>query len=256
MRAMVLAAGKGTRLAPLTDTCPKALVEIGGRTMLEITLGRLRTAGVTDVIVNVHHLADRVIEHVVSHAGHGLRVEISREEVLLDTGGGLRKAAWFFLDDPERLDEPFFLHNVDVLSTIDLDAMRRFHVEQGARATLAVLERPTARPLLFDSKGQLAGHRVGTGIRSVPDMKPAVELEFTGIHVLSPRLLPLMDRVMHTEATGDRPFSIIPAYLELAAAGEKIVAFRADASSWRDVGTPESLASARAEFGRGTGWPG
>lgn len=247
MRAMVLAAGKGTRLAPLTDTCPKALVEIGGRTMLEITLERLRAAGVTDVILNVYHLADRVIEHVIAHNGFGLQIEISREDVLLDTGGGLRKAAWFFLEDRERLDEPFFLHNVDVLSTIDLNAMRRFHVERGAAATLAVLGRPTARPLLFDAGGRLAGHRVGTEVRNVPGTVPAGELEFTGIHVLSPRLLPLMDRVMHTEATGDRSFPIVPAYLKLAAAGEKILAFRTEGSSWRDVGTPESLAAARAE---------
>src|SRR6266446_3776352 len=124
MKAMILAAGLGTRLKPLTDTRPKALVELSGRTLLEITLTRLRTFGVTEVIVNVHHFADLVIDYLKSKNNFGMRIEISREEVLLDTGGGLKKAAWFFLEDSKRrhskrddynqIDEPLLLHNVDV----------------------------------------------------------------------------------------------------------------------------------------------
>src|SRR5258705_419844 len=146
MRAMILAAGLGTRLRPLTDDRPKALVELSGRTLLEITLSRLRTFGVTEVIVNVHHFADQVIDYLKSHKNFGMRIEVSREEVLLDTGGGLKKAAWFFLEDPKNLDEPFLLHNVDVISTIDVRAMLQFHAENHALATLAVQSRKTSRP--------------------------------------------------------------------------------------------------------------
>src|SRR5882762_1494288 len=118
MKAMILAAGLGTRLRPLTDTCPKALVEIAGRTLLEITLSRLRAFSVSEVIVNVHHFADMVIDYLKSNKNFGMRIEISREDVLLDTGGGLKKAAWFFLEDSARrdssqTDEPFLLHNVE-----------------------------------------------------------------------------------------------------------------------------------------------
>ena len=127
MKAMVLAAGLGTRLRPLTDDRPKALVEIAGRTLLEITLSRLRAYGIGEVIINVHHFADMILEYLKTHDNFGMRIEVSREEVLLDTGGGLKKAAWFFLEDSHRSDEPFILHNVDVISTIDLDRMVQFH---------------------------------------------------------------------------------------------------------------------------------
>src|SRR6266446_6117643 len=161
MKAMVLAAGLGTRLRPLTDDRPKALVELSGRTLLEVTLSRLRAFGVSEVIVNVHHFADLVIDYVKSHNNFGMRIEISREDVLLDTGGGLKKAAWFFLEDPARLDEPFLLHNVDVVSNIDFARMLQFHKEHHALATLAVQSRETSRPLLFDDHHQLRGRRAG-----------------------------------------------------------------------------------------------
>src|ERR1700736_5306838 len=124
MKAMVLAAGLGTRLRPLTDDRPKALVEVGGRTLLEITLARLRALGIRDVVINVHHFADKVIAFLKERQNFGMRIEVSREDVLLDTGGGLKKAGWFFPEHsaaptaPE--EEPFLLHNVDVVSTIHL----------------------------------------------------------------------------------------------------------------------------------------
>src|SRR5256884_3348262 len=164
MKAMILAAGLGTRLRPLTDNRPKALVELSGRTLLEITLSRLRAFGVTEVIVNVHHFADMVIEYLKSNNNFGMRIEISREDVLLDTGGGLKRAAWFFLEDSARRDssqdEPFLLHNVDVISNIDLRRMLQFHTENHAMATLAVQSRETSRYLLFDDH-QLCGRRTG-----------------------------------------------------------------------------------------------
>src|SRR3979490_629771 len=119
VKAMILAAGLGTRLRPLTDNRPKALIELSGRTLLEITLIRLRTFGITEVILNVHHFADMVIDYLKSNNNFGTRTESAREDILLDTGGGLKKAAWFFLEDPAHLDEPFLLHNVDVISNID-----------------------------------------------------------------------------------------------------------------------------------------
>jgi mannose-1-phosphate guanylyltransferase len=227
MKAMVLAAGLGTRLRPLTNDRPKALVEIDGRTLLEITLARLRVFGVTEVIVNVHHFADMMLEYLKANDNFGMRIEVSREDVLLDTGGGLKKAAWFFGD------EPFILHNVDVVSTIDLHRMARFHTENDALATLAVQNRKTSRYLLFDDHLQLCGRQ--------PAPDPAGRtLAFSGIHVISPRLLPMIRQ--------EGVFSIIDAYLDLAARGEKILAFRADEYYWRDLGTPENIRQASEDL--------
>ena len=241
MRAMVLAAGLGTRLRPLTDDRPKALVEAGGRTMLELTLMRLRSFGVREAIVNVHHFADAVVDYLQRHSNFGMRIEISREPVLLDTGGGLKKAAPFFLDGSARAEEPFLLHNVDVLSTIDLAAMLRAHIERDALATLAVQERATSRALLFDTQDHLCGRRAGD---AAPELvRPAANtqaLAFCGIHILSPRIFAALEE--------DGVFSIIPAYLRLAAKGETIAAFHADAYRWRDLGKPESVAEAAQEI--------
>src|SRR5262249_47179948 len=136
MRAMILAAGLGTRLRPLTDSGPKALVEINDRTLLEITLSRLRSFGVGEVIVNAHHFADQIVDFLRARKNFGMRIEISREDVLLDTGGGLKQAAHFFLEDGSN--EPFVVHNVDLLSSIDLRQMVNYHLERHALATLAV----------------------------------------------------------------------------------------------------------------------
>ncbi|HEV2324644.1 MAG TPA: sugar phosphate nucleotidyltransferase [Terracidiphilus sp.] len=243
MKAMVLAAGLGTRLRPLTNDKPKALVTVAGKTLLEITLLTLRSYGVDEAIVNVHHFADMVCEYLDENGSFGMHVEVSHEEELLDTGGGLKKAAWFFLED--GTDEPFLLHNVDVLSTIDLDRLMRQHVEQGALATLAVQERETSRYLLFDGNGHLCGRRKGRD--GEPEMaRPgahAQALAFAGIHVISPRLL--------TEMREEGAFSIIDAYLNLAARGEKIAAFRADEYYWRDLGRSENVAEAERDLGSG-----
>jgi NDP-sugar pyrophosphorylase family protein len=289
MKAMILAAGLGTRLKPVTDTRPKALVELSGRTLLEITLTRLRTFGIAEVIVNVHHFADQVIDYLKSHNNFGLRIEISREEVLLDTGGGLKKAAWFFLEDSARrdlksevsnqADEPFLLHNVDVISNIDLNRMLQFHTENQALATLAVQSRETSRYLLFNEHSRLCGRRAGPDgkpelvgssaansprERTAPPTEsptnchserseesafsesqagrsePLQALAFSGIHIISPRLLPML--------TEEGIFSIIPSYLRLSAQGQKILAFRADQYYWRDLGKPADLAQAALDL--------
>ena len=220
---MVLAAGLGTRLRPLTDDRPKALVELHGRTLLQITLERLRLFGIHDVMVNVHHFADAVIAHLRANDSFGMHVEISREDVLLDTGGGLKKAGWFF-----EGEEPFIVHNVDVISTIDLARMTQYHKDHDALATLAVKDRRTSRPLLFDGQGRLCGRA-----------EPGGGLAFSGIHVVSPRLLGLLEE--------DGAFSIVTSYLDLAKRGEPILAFRADEYRWRDLGTPEDLKRAAAD---------
>jgi NDP-sugar pyrophosphorylase family protein len=242
MKAMILAAGLGTRLRPLTNDRPKALVEIAGRTLLEITLARLRSFGITEVILNVHHFADLVVDYLRAHDDFGMRIAISREDVLLDTGGGLKKAAWFFLEGAKSADEPFILHNVDVLSMIDLNRMVDFHTERRALATLAVQGRKTSRYLLFDPALELCGRRSGEDGK--PELvRPAAELEafaFSGIHVLSPRLLSMLNE--------EGVFSIIMSYMRLAAQGERIQGFRADAYYWRDLGKPENIAQAEEDI--------
>ena len=246
MRAMVLAAGLGTRLRPLTNDRPKALVEVGGRTLLEITLTRLRDVGIQDVIINTHHFADLVESYLRSKKNFGMKLELSREEILLDTGGGLKKAADFFLR-AEHDNEPFILHNVDVISTIDLKKMVDAHRRSGVLATLAVQDRKTSRYLLFNESAQLCGRRAGLD-GAVELVRPAEALQalaFCGVHVISPRLLRLVKE--------DGVFSIIDTYLSLASRGEDVRAFRADEYYWRDLGKVESIAKAEQERGS-KGW--
>lgn len=233
MKAMVLAAGLGTRLRPLTNDRPKALVEVAGHPLLEITLRRLASFGIRDVIVNVHHFGDMVVEYLRKNEDFGLRIEISREDdLLLDTGGGLKKAAWFFLQG--AANEPFVLHNVDVISTVDLGRMLQFHREQNALATLAVQQRKTSRYLLFDEQARLSGRQ--TGAIQVEMVRPAeqtIALAFSGIHIISPELLHMISE--------QGVFSIITTYLRLAGEGQRILAFRTDEYYWQDLGKPENI---------------
>jgi mannose-1-phosphate guanylyltransferase len=242
MKAMILAAGLGTRLRPLTENRPKALVEISGCTLLEITLARLRGSGIRDVIINVHHFAGMILDYLENNKNFGMNIVISREEVLLYTGGGLKKAAYFFLEHSVGREEPFLLHNVDVLSTIDLPRMVQFHTEHQPLATLAVEERKTSRYLLFHEASELCGKRFGQDsptelVRPSQRVQP---LAFCGIHVISPRFLTMMNE--------EEAFSIITSYLRLAALGEKILGFRADEYYWRDLRTPENVAKAAEDL--------
>ncbi len=240
MKAMILAAGLGTRLRPLTDHRPKALVEIAGRTLLEITLSRLLAFGIREVIINVHHFADAILDYLKTNDNFGIHIEVSREDVLLDTGGGLKKAAYFFLEDSKRLSEPFILHNVDVISTIDLRRMVQFHTENQALVTLAVQDRETARYLLFDEQLKLCGRRRGQETELVRSSKQVQALAFSGISVISPRLFAMMIE--------EGVFSIITSYLRLAAHGENILAFRADEYYWRDLGRPDDVVRAAQDL--------
>jgi NDP-sugar pyrophosphorylase family protein len=240
MKAMILAAGLGTRLRPLTNDRPKALVEVAGRTLLEITIARLREFGVREVIVNVHHFAGMIAEYLREKNNFGMRIEISEEGSLLDTGGGLKKAAWFFREEGPAA--PFLLHNVDVIGNIDLGRLLGFHTERQALATLAVQRRRSSRYLLFDEQMLLCGRRL-VQERKTELARPSPrlrELAFSGIHAISPRLLEMMPE--------DGAFSIIQSYLRLAGEGERIVAYRADGDYWRDLGTPESIARASEDL--------
>lgn len=245
MKAMILAAGLGTRLRPLTNDRPKALVTVAGRTLLEIALARLRSFGVREVIVNTHHYAEMMQQYLQANENFGMRIELSREEELLDTGGGLKKAAWFFLEAGSESRKPFILHNVDVLSTIDLGRMLQAHTKHDALATLAVQERETSRYLLFNETGELCGRQAGRG--GSPELaRPAASVHafaFSGVHIISPRLFAKM--------TEEGAFSIITAYLRLAAQGERIAGFRADEYYWRDLGKPENVLQAAADMRNG-----
>ena len=249
MKAMILAAGLGTRLRPLTDDRPKALITVAGRTLLEMTLSRLREFGVREVIINVHHFADMIVDYLQANRNFGMRIEVSREEILLDTGGGLKKAAWFFLDGRSPDDnglEPFILHNVDIISTIDIHRLAKAHRDGNALSTFGVQDRETSRYLLFDDRGILCGRRKG---RDGPPqlVRPVAAphaLAFSCIHVISPRIFALM--------TEEGAFSIIDTYLRLAAQGEKIASFRADGSYWRDLGRPKDLAAAERDMTDGS----
>jgi NDP-sugar pyrophosphorylase family protein len=244
MKAMILAAGLGTRLRPLTNNRPKALVEVAGHTLLEITLRRLASFGIQEVIVNLHHFADMVVDYLNKNHNFGMRIEISREDdVPLDTGGGLKQAEWFFLQDRQPL-EPLLLHNVDVISTIDFARMLTFHRGNEPLATLAVQQRETSRRLLFDERGRLCGRQTGA---NAPDIvrssQQPTALAFSGVHIISPQLLSLI--------TEQGVFSIITTYLRLASEGHRILAFRADDYYWRDLGKPENITQATGDLQRG-----
>ena len=235
---MILAAGLGKRLRPLTDDTPKALVEVGGVPMLERVARRLVDAGAERLIVNVHHHADRIEAFLAERGGFGVEVRLSHErEGPLETGGGLLRAADLF----ER-KAPFFLHNVDVISEIDLSGLYRVHGAvrgEPPLATLAVARRETSRPLLVDAEGVygVADHR--TGVRREarrPGAEPK-ELGFAGIHVLSPEIF---DRLLERGA-----FSIVESYMRLIAEGVRILAHEVGDAPWFEVGTPERLERAR-----------
>lgn len=241
MKALIFAAGLGTRLRPLTDDRPKALVEINGMTLLEIVIRRLKKAGVTDIIVNVHHHAQMIIDFLQNKNNFDINISISDErDELLETGGGLLKAANFFSDG-----KPFFVHNVDIISNIDLKKMYDTHVMSGAVATLSTRHRATSRYLLFNKKNKLYGWmNIKTGEMILCKKKKGkLNLRaFSGIHVISPELFDAMPE-------GKNAFSIIDVYLA-AAAYQKIVGYPHEEDVWMDVGKIENLEEAKGLLGQ------
>ena len=243
MDGMIFAAGLGTRLGPLTDRMPKALVAVGGVSMLERTVRRLVDAGVDRIIVNVCPFADDVIAFLKARAQFGVDIRISRESPSpLDTGGGLLAARAHF-----RGDRPIVLHNVDVFTDLPIASLVRALADEHALSSVAVMDRPSSRRLLFDTRGLVGRSDEGKSIRSIvraPD-GPVRETPFSGVHVVDPRLLSLL--------TERGTFSIIDAYLRLAAAGERIVPVHVDDSEWIDIGRPADLERAELRVTRAGG---
>lgn len=233
MRAMIFAAGLGTRLRPLTDHMPKALVPVGGVPLLHRLLTKLYAAGYTHVVINIHHHAAQIIDFLAAH-DYGMHIDISDEsDMLLDTGGGLRHAAQFFTGD-----EPILLHNVDILSNLSLDHFTT-SFRPDCLAQVVVSERPTSRYLLFDNNNRLAGwHNISTGATRPPgiDTTALRPYAFAGIHLVSPRIFTLM-------AHYPDKFSIIDFYLE-AMHNETIAAYLPDNFAMLDVGKVDTLAAA------------
>jgi len=230
MRVMILAAGFGTRLKPITNNIPKALVKLGSTTLLEICIKKLKAQGISDIIVNVHHFAEQIKNFLAENNNFGLNISISDEtEKLLDTGGGLKKAAWFFDDG-----KPFLLHNVDVISNINLKAFLNIHIISKAIVTLAVRKRKSSRYLLFNSEDILRGWKnVKTKeIVSSEDVKSLKEYAFSGIHIIDQKIFSLMP--------DDKIFSMIDLYLEIMKS-KNIYGYVNNDSFWMDVGNPESL---------------
>lgn len=235
MDGLIFCAGRGTRLAPLTDTLPKALVEVGGVTLLERVARRLVAAGVERLVLNVCPFAERIEAFVASREGFGVPVAFSREAPdPLETGGGLLAAA------PRlRRTGPILLHNVDVLTDFPLRDLVAAQALGGALATLAVSSRSSSRRLRFDDRGLLGRADDARGVRTSvrAPAGPVVERAFAGVHVIDPRLLDLI------EERG--AFSIVDLYLRLAAGGEAIRPHAIDGFAWIDVGRPADLARAR-----------
>jgi NDP-sugar pyrophosphorylase family protein len=237
MEAMILAAGLGTRLRPLTNDKPKALVDVGGQPMLERTAHRVVDAGFEHLVINVHHFADRVKKVIEEKDGFGAEVSISHEvEKNLETGGGVKHAEPQF-----RKEGPFLVHNVDILTDLDLKALHDAHDESGALATLAVRPVETNRYLSVDQRGHVVGYGdPETGEEHlVTDPQGSTEkVDFIGVQVISPRIFDLM--------TEEGVFSIINVYMRLIAEeGEAVRTHRADDALWIDIGTHERLEKAR-----------
>lgn len=237
MKAMIFAAGLGTRLMPLTADKPKALVTIDNVPLLELVIKKMIAYGITDIIINVHHFADKVIDFIKSKNNFGINIAISDErDTLLHTGGGLKRTAYFFSDG-----KPFLVHNTDIISDIDFNKLFAFHKQNDALATLAIRHRPTSRYLLFDKKNRLRGwENVKTGEKIVKDkrFKYLEQLSFSGIHIIHPNIFNLMPN--------DDIFSIITVYLDLMQK-HKIIGYQHDDDFWLDVGKKPALKKA-ADF--------
>lgn len=237
MKAMIFAAGIGSRLKPLTDKMPKALAPINGKPMLEHVLLKLKATGFFDIVINIHHFGEQIIRFLESNDNFKMNIVISDErDYLMDTGGGIKHAF-----PSLKGDEPFLVHNVDILSNIDLKAMYQYHLETDSLATLLVSNRPSTRQLFFDKNKNLCGWRNNeTG-----EVKPAYpyidcsklsEFAFGGVHVISPKIFEYMD-----EWTGK--FSIINFYLSICPKAP-IRCYTTDGLELMDIGKPEALAEA------------
>ncbi len=231
MKAMIFAAGVGSRLKELTRATPKCLMEVGGKTMLERVVDRLKEVGVTAVAVNTHHHAEQVTDFIKSRGYFGIEVIISHEPVLLDTGGGLLKVAPFFAGE-----EAFLVHNADIYSDIDLARLVEVHRTKNAIGTLAVMKRPSKRGLYVDSQH----HLIGWTQEEKPAPEEATLYSFCGISVASHDIFSHMP--------GEGAFSIISSYLSAARATNRVYGELVTGVDWTDIGTPEQLEALRGRI--------
>ena len=240
MKAMIFAAGLGSRLKPLTDTMPKALVPVAGRPMLEHVILKLKASGFTEIVINIHHFGEQILDFLKMNDSFGLTIYISDERaLLLDTGGGVKKARSFF----ENNNEPFLVHNVDILSDIDLKELYNYHLQNGGVATLLVSRRKTSRYLLFDTENRLCGWINKDTGQVKPegfcyDESSYQEYAFSGIHVLSPEIFQWMDSL-----GWNGKFSIMDFYLA-ACRQVAFMGYRVEQLRLIDIGKPETLAKA------------
>ena len=238
MKALIFAAGLGTRLKPLTETMPKALVPVEGKPLLEHVILRLKEAGVTGIVINIHHFADQIIDFVRSQNNFNIDIAFSDERnLLLDTGGGLKKASFFFNDN-----KPFFIYNVDILSDVNLKQMYSAHIQTQALSTLFVSERKTSRYLLFNDEDNLVAWYNQQSGEIKPEnldinLEEYKQLAFNGIHVVSPEIFPLMNE-------WPEKFSIIEFYLSIAKKSN-IQAFQQTGAKVIDVGKIDTIHSLR-----------
>lgn len=233
MKAFVFAAGLGTRLKPLTDNCPKALVKLNRKPLLWHTINYLERFGVNFIVVNIHHFGEQIIEYVKCQKFSAKIVISDERDLLLDTGGGLLKAKEHF-----KGEEPFLAINVDVVASVDLGQVIRYHIENNNMATLVVRNRETSRYFLFDNNLQLSGWKnSATGEQTITrnTVKEITPLAFSGIQVISPKLFSLVNN--------DGKFSVTPMYLKLSES-EKIMGFIDNSDFWLDLGKPGQISIA------------
>ena len=239
MKAMIFAAGLGTRLKPLTNSKPKALIPINNKPMLEWLILRLKKYDIKNIIVNVHHHADQIIQFLRSKDNFNINIEISHEINLLETGGGLKKAEWFFEGEKDIL-----IHNSDILSDINFSKIYLEHSIKNSDATLCVSKRKTSRYLLFDSNGQLCGWKSTHENKTLWVDKPVDQVDefaFNGIHLISKKVL--------KKFKAESKYPIIPEYLRLAK-DNKICALNTSEYSWTDLGNVENVKKVSKQFNK------
>lgn len=231
MKAMILAAGLGTRLKPITNKIPKALVEINKKPMLQLLIERLISFGIEDMIINIHHFAEMILQFLKEKNDFGINIEISDErDLLLDTGGGVKKASWFFEND-----EFFLVHNVDAFTNIDLTKLIDKHIAANAVATLSVKERESSRKLLFNNQNELCGWKnIRTGeekiVKSVQNNID--EFAFSGVQLMNRKCFDLMP--------DKKVFSLIDFYLS-AVKTNKISGFVHNEDYFVDLGKIKNI---------------
>lgn len=238
MKAMILAAGLGTRLKPLTDSIPKALIKIKDHTLLELQIKKLKSQGFDEIIINVHHLSNQIIDFLKQNNNFGCRITLSDEsDKLLDTGGGLKKASPFFSNG-----KPFLVYNVDIISDINLVKLFNVHTSTGGIATLAIKNRKSSRKFLFNSKNELCGwmNEKTKEKKVVKDENSSLNsFAFSGVQIIDPAIFKYF--------TDTDVFSLVELYLS-GAKKEKITGFIHNDDFWLDLGKKESIDDAESKF--------